>query len=488
MELEHKAFSVAGVKTGGPGEPEGVGEFIVSVFGNVDQGGEVVDQGFFAKDLASRLTADGRPKMKGTLGHDWNTVIAKTLAAKELLPGDPMLPPEIAANGGLWVKGQFNLETQAGKEAYSNIAGGFLDEFSIGYVTTKDAYDSSGNRHLKEGTTYEWAACLAGMNPATSTLSVKAAQAQKAVRTWIDPDGSVAVEIDDPAEPSKKIVLRHDRKAATAKPTCSFCDTGGDDSATACNCTSDCGFSDCGAGAKALDGVETKSGSPSVTVGAGYGNPFGGSMPGSYEERMSQLGDAVADMLPAWLVGPLLGRVDGFVISYDTCVRILATFDAEMMVAIIPDEWEEPDERFYLRVPYTADGGTITLGEPALQKPAFLPVSGKPAVETSSVQRLARETAIAVKALKAGRVISGQNMGHLQGAMASVQSAASHLQVLVDAGTTPDPNEAADTYTAPTTALPASVTKPGIQLAGLTNQQLWGYSNRVLLRSRGVPV
>jgi hypothetical protein len=48
---------------------------------------------------------------KGVWMHDWKTPVAKTLEAKELLPGDPLLPPVLKDNGGAYVKAQFNLGT-----------------------------------------------------------------------------------------------------------------------------------------------------------------------------------------------------------------------------------------------------------------------------------------------------------------------------------------------------------------------------------------
>ena len=102
--------------------------------------------------------------------------IAITLDAKELLPGDPLLPAKLASLGGLYIKGQFNLETQRGKEAYSDLKFGTIDEFSIGYYTTEWNYDNStGVRTLIKGELYEWSPVLVGMNDETMLLSIKSA-------------------------------------------------------------------------------------------------------------------------------------------------------------------------------------------------------------------------------------------------------------------------------------------------------------------------
>ena len=53
--------------------------------------------------------------------HDWNAPVAKTLEARELAPNDPLLPDNIRGLGGLYVKAKFNMNTQRGREAFSDI-------------------------------------------------------------------------------------------------------------------------------------------------------------------------------------------------------------------------------------------------------------------------------------------------------------------------------------------------------------------------------
>lgn len=155
---------------------QGIAEMIVSVFHNTDGGNEIVMPGFFAESIARRRTMDGRPKAKGVWSHEWGVPIGKTLDAKELLPGDGRLPPSLADLGGLWVQGQFNLETQRGREAFSDLKFGAIDEFSIGYSVTRDEYDNeTGVRKLLKGEWYEWSPVLVGMNDATVLLGTKAA-------------------------------------------------------------------------------------------------------------------------------------------------------------------------------------------------------------------------------------------------------------------------------------------------------------------------
>jgi HK97 family phage prohead protease len=162
--IERKSFSIFDVKTV---DDTGQIEAIVSVFHNVDHGNEIVRPGFFSKSIERKLP-------KGVWAHDWKQPIAKTLEARELLPGDPLLPPELKELGGTYIKGQFNLGTQRGKEAYSDIKFGIVDEFSIGYKVLKEGKDEkTGARELLEGDWKEWSPVLVGMNDQTRLLSIK---------------------------------------------------------------------------------------------------------------------------------------------------------------------------------------------------------------------------------------------------------------------------------------------------------------------------
>ena len=131
--------------------------------------------GFFKASLEKKLP-------KGVWSHDWRQPVAKTLEARELDAGDPLLPPPISHLGGLYIKGQFNLETQAGRETWSNIKFGIVDEFSIGYKTIKSAFnEDTETLELLEGELFEWSPVLVGANSQTQLLSVKSNEAKPQV-------------------------------------------------------------------------------------------------------------------------------------------------------------------------------------------------------------------------------------------------------------------------------------------------------------------
>lgn len=163
-QIERKIFAASNVKAD---DQQGIVEAIVAVFNNRDRGDDIIRLGAFAESLRRKLP-------KGIWHHKWDTPIAKTLEARELPPGDPLLPPALKDLGGLYIKAQFNLETQRGKESFSDIQFGIIDEFSIGYRSVKTQYDEeTETRELIEVELYEWSPVLVGMNPATALLSVK---------------------------------------------------------------------------------------------------------------------------------------------------------------------------------------------------------------------------------------------------------------------------------------------------------------------------
>lgn len=162
MELEYKTFKAQKIDA-----KEGIIEAIVSVFNNIDQVGERIIQGAFSKSLATKMP-------KGVWAHSWRDPVAKTLEARELGPGDPLLPESLKNLGGLYIKGQFNLNTTRGKDAFSDIDFGIIDEFSIGYRVVKAAWDSnSETRDLQELNLYEWSPVLFGANQATRLIGAK---------------------------------------------------------------------------------------------------------------------------------------------------------------------------------------------------------------------------------------------------------------------------------------------------------------------------
>lgn len=176
--MEYKSVNVNGFDV--EDEGNGVVSTIVSLTGIADSVSDVIEPGAYARTLKER-------KPKGIWHHKWDQPVSKTLESKELLPGDADLPKSLpdgrawpSGAGGLLIKTQFNLQTQAGRDAYENVKFyGPEQEWSIGYkvVPSKTRIDTkSGRRHIGELDLYEYSPVLVGTMPMAHTVSVKSAQ------------------------------------------------------------------------------------------------------------------------------------------------------------------------------------------------------------------------------------------------------------------------------------------------------------------------
>lgn len=183
--LEFKTLGLQGVDV--VSEEKGIVETIVSVTGVVDTVKDRIRPGAYVKSLTQRTP-------KGVWGHEWTTPVSRTLGAKELMPGDPELPSTMP-NGDPWppeagalkIKTQFNLETQRGREAYSDVVFfGADSEWSVGYqvpVGGATVDSKTGIREIEVMDLYEYSPVLFGAMPLARTTSVKQAQlAYKALK------------------------------------------------------------------------------------------------------------------------------------------------------------------------------------------------------------------------------------------------------------------------------------------------------------------
>lgn len=106
-----------------------------SLFGEADQGGDIVVKGAYTASL-DRLRACST-KVKLLWQHDPSQPIGVWDEVRE-------------DDKGLYVKGRLLTETRQGFEAAALIKAGALDGLSIGYRTVKAERDAKGRRHLAE--------------------------------------------------------------------------------------------------------------------------------------------------------------------------------------------------------------------------------------------------------------------------------------------------------------------------------------------------
>lgn len=133
------------------GEISGYG----SVFGNADDGGDIVAKGAFSKSLAAGIA----PRM--LFQHRPDEVVGVWDEAKE-------------DENGLRVKGRLALGTRRGDELNTLMKMGAIDGLSIGYRTVDAEYDA-GSRLIKEAELWEVSVVTFPMNQKARIDAVKAA-------------------------------------------------------------------------------------------------------------------------------------------------------------------------------------------------------------------------------------------------------------------------------------------------------------------------
>lgn len=162
-------------------EAQGIVECFVAAIGNKDSVGDIIIPGAFDSSLRRR-----NPRV--VWGHDWNSPIGKVLEIYEVRPGDPRLPTKMrqANVGGLYARVQFNLKSERGRQAFSDVMFfGADQEWSIGYKTLDAVYDNQRQANiLKEVELYEVSPVLHGANQLTATISIKSEKAEDKVTSF----------------------------------------------------------------------------------------------------------------------------------------------------------------------------------------------------------------------------------------------------------------------------------------------------------------
>ena len=145
LRLEIKAISEKG-------EFEGW----LSTFGNVDQGGDIVEAGAFTKTLKDK--GNMRPLL---WQHRADVPIGQILLEER--------------KEGLWATGKLLLELPEAQKAYLLLKSGIINSMSIGFQSVKDAMEGA-IRHLKEIKLFEGSIVTFPMNELALITGVKAAE------------------------------------------------------------------------------------------------------------------------------------------------------------------------------------------------------------------------------------------------------------------------------------------------------------------------
>jgi len=164
------------------GLADGQFEAIVSVFGNKDSYGDIVIPGAFTDTLAAwAASGDPIPSYWSHRMDDPDYNIGQVLEAKELLPGDPMLPEAIRENGGLWARVQLDLDGGKAPQVYRLLKGRRVTQFSFAYDIVEGGMGQSKREdgsddyfyELRKLALYELGPTPIGANQETELLGVK---------------------------------------------------------------------------------------------------------------------------------------------------------------------------------------------------------------------------------------------------------------------------------------------------------------------------
>ena len=148
-------------------EAEGIVEAYTNTMGVVDADGDIVEPTAFNASIADNLPI---PVLSG---HDQGKLVGKVIFAQPRhIEGDEYR---------LFTRMQMNMETEAGRDAFSNVAGDFVREWSIGFNIPKESdVEQEGSdvstviRRIGNLDWVEVSSVIRGSSPSTVTVAAKA--------------------------------------------------------------------------------------------------------------------------------------------------------------------------------------------------------------------------------------------------------------------------------------------------------------------------
>jgi len=148
-------------------EAEGIVEAYTNTMGVVDADGDIVEPTAFDSSIAGNLPI---PVLSG---HDQGKLVGKVIFAQPRhIDGDEYR---------LFTRMQMNMETEAGRDAFSNVAGDYVREWSIGFNIPKESdVEQEGSdvstviRRIGNLDWVEVSSVIRGSSPSTVTVAAKA--------------------------------------------------------------------------------------------------------------------------------------------------------------------------------------------------------------------------------------------------------------------------------------------------------------------------
>lgn len=153
-------------------EEQGIFEGYASVFGNIDDGNDVIEPGAFTKTIAEGMSSR-RIKLLALHQDSWLPI------------GIPLELRE--DSNGLWIRGKVS-DTSLGKDVKILLRDKVLNEMSIGYDPVVFDIDENGVRHLKEVRLWEVSLVTWAMNPLAVVTDYKAREYAERAKAMIEAD------------------------------------------------------------------------------------------------------------------------------------------------------------------------------------------------------------------------------------------------------------------------------------------------------------
>jgi len=143
---------------------QGLVEAFTNTMGVIDKDGDVIDPIAFNSSIAKNLPI---PVLSG---HDSQSVVGKVLSARPVHIDDDEYK--------LYTLIQMNMETEGGRDAFSNVSGNFVREWSVGFNVPEEGWEIEGRgksatRRIKELDWVEVSTVIRGASPQTATISAK---------------------------------------------------------------------------------------------------------------------------------------------------------------------------------------------------------------------------------------------------------------------------------------------------------------------------
>jgi HK97 family phage prohead protease len=146
-------------------ETQGIVEAYVNSMGIVDSDNDIITQDAFNDSIENNLPIPVLTQ------HDQSSVVGKVLSASVV----PFSDHEYRLKAVM----QMNLETEIGRDAFSNIKGDYLNQYSVGFNMTPESAimerteDGQSVRIINKLDWVETSLVVRGASPSTATISAK---------------------------------------------------------------------------------------------------------------------------------------------------------------------------------------------------------------------------------------------------------------------------------------------------------------------------